>query len=210
MCSLKKKKSAGVNGFSEENLVLWAKVLVVPLTWIINNSITNGEFPEMWQEALVTPILKKEEPSKKKHYQPVSCLSVEWKCISSFQKINMESCKKDLQWQLCCQCNKNGQKTHKKIWKQESWCGTFQQPMTYDIMCPTQFFRTLRIYGFYKNACKWFMSFYWVEPKSENWDFNLRIRVANIRSTPRWHSFFYCFYNILSRNGIMGKIIMHF
>ncbi len=53
------KKSAGVNGISQENLVLGAKALVVPLTIIINNSITNGEFPEMWKEALVTPILKK-------------------------------------------------------------------------------------------------------------------------------------------------------
>ena len=56
MCSLKKKKSAGVDGISQENLVLGAKALDVPLTRIINNSIANGEFPEMWKEALVTPV----------------------------------------------------------------------------------------------------------------------------------------------------------
>jgi hypothetical protein len=47
MCSLKKKKSTGVDGISQDKLVLGTKVLVVPLTRIINNSITNGEFPEM-------------------------------------------------------------------------------------------------------------------------------------------------------------------
>ena len=72
MCSLKKKKSAGVDGISQENLVLGAKALVVPLTRIINNSITNGEFPEMWKEALVTPTLKKGDPTKRENYRHVS------------------------------------------------------------------------------------------------------------------------------------------
>jgi hypothetical protein len=67
MCSLKKKKSAGVDGINQEQLVLGTKVLVVPLTRIINSSITNGEFPDMWKEALVTPILKKGDPTKKEN-----------------------------------------------------------------------------------------------------------------------------------------------
>ena len=66
ICSLKKKKSAGIDGISQEQLVLGAKVLVVPLTRIINSSISSGEFPSMWKEALVTPILKKETQPKKK------------------------------------------------------------------------------------------------------------------------------------------------
>jgi hypothetical protein len=45
ICSLKKKKSAGIDGIiSQEELVLGAKVLVVPLTRIISNSISSGEF----------------------------------------------------------------------------------------------------------------------------------------------------------------------
>ncbi len=81
MCSLKKKKSTGVDGISQDKLVLGTKVLVVPLTRIINNSITNGEFPEMWKEALVTPILKKGDPTKKENYRPVICLSVASKVL---------------------------------------------------------------------------------------------------------------------------------
>jgi hypothetical protein len=41
-----------------------AKVLVVPLIRIINSSISSGEFPSMWKEALVTPILKIGDPTK--------------------------------------------------------------------------------------------------------------------------------------------------
>jgi hypothetical protein len=51
---LKKKKSAGIDGISQEQLVLGAQVLAVPLTRIINSSISSGEFPSMWKEALVT------------------------------------------------------------------------------------------------------------------------------------------------------------
>jgi hypothetical protein len=54
ICSLKKKKSAGIDGISQEQLVLGAKVLVVPLTRIINNSISSGEFPSIWKEATAT------------------------------------------------------------------------------------------------------------------------------------------------------------
>ncbi len=61
MCSLEKKRSAGMDGISQENLIFGAKA---PLTRIINNLIANGEFPEMWKEALVTPILKKGDPMK--------------------------------------------------------------------------------------------------------------------------------------------------
>jgi hypothetical protein len=55
--------------------------VVVPLTRIINSSISSGEFPSMWKEALVTPILKKGDPTKKENYRPVSCLSVASKVL---------------------------------------------------------------------------------------------------------------------------------
>ena len=71
---MKKKKSAGVDGLSQESLVLGTDVLVNPLTSIVNCSITIGEFPADWKEALVTPVLKKGNPETKENYRPVSCL----------------------------------------------------------------------------------------------------------------------------------------
>jgi hypothetical protein len=78
ICSLTTEKSTGIDGISQEQLVLGAKVLVTPLTRIINSSISSGEFPSMWKEALVTP---KGDPNKNKNYRPASCLSVASKVL---------------------------------------------------------------------------------------------------------------------------------
>ena len=56
ICSLKKKKSSGSDGLTQEQLVLGAKALAAPLTRLINSSITSGVFPEAWKEAIITPI----------------------------------------------------------------------------------------------------------------------------------------------------------
>ena len=68
----KKKKSAGSDGLSQDKLVLGAKSLVYPLLQIVNQSIREGEFPSQWKEALVTPVLKKGDPTSKENYRPVS------------------------------------------------------------------------------------------------------------------------------------------
>ena len=57
MLSLRKKKSAGKDGLSQEQLILGTDVLAIPLTRIINTSIKTGEVPLAWKEAVVTPIL---------------------------------------------------------------------------------------------------------------------------------------------------------
>ena len=75
MEKMKKKKSSGTDGLSQENLILATEVLACPLTSIVNASITKGEFPTAWKEALVTPVLKKGDPTKKENYRPVSCLT---------------------------------------------------------------------------------------------------------------------------------------
>ncbi len=49
---LSKKKSLGIDGLSQENLLLGTANLVTPLTTIINQSILEGKFPEDWKEAL--------------------------------------------------------------------------------------------------------------------------------------------------------------
>ena len=71
---LNRKKSSGLDGVSQENLLLGAHNLVAPLTSIINQSIMEGEFPTEWKEAVVTPILKKGSPQILGNYRPVSCL----------------------------------------------------------------------------------------------------------------------------------------
>jgi hypothetical protein len=76
MKQMSKKKSSGMDGLSQDKMIMASAVLKVPLTWIINNSIETGMFPEEWKEAVVTPILKKGDRSRKENYRPVSCLPV--------------------------------------------------------------------------------------------------------------------------------------
>ena len=61
---MKNKKSAEVDGLSQDKLVLGSKALAGPLLEIINKSIQDSCFPTEWKEALVTPVLKKGDPLK--------------------------------------------------------------------------------------------------------------------------------------------------
>ena len=56
MDQMKKKKSAGQDGISQESLLLGAEVLAIPLTRVINASIESGIFTGEWKEGVVTPI----------------------------------------------------------------------------------------------------------------------------------------------------------
>ena len=83
MKKLKKKKSAGVDGLSQDMLTLGAYLLATPLSTIINKSITDGVFPNEWKEALITPVLKKGDPGLLSNYRPVSCLPAASKLLES-------------------------------------------------------------------------------------------------------------------------------
>jgi hypothetical protein len=73
---LKSKKSHGHDGISSEVLKLGAKVLVIPLTYIINTSILTGKYPTNWKTAKVIPLHKKGEKNLLKNYRPIALLSV--------------------------------------------------------------------------------------------------------------------------------------
>ena len=73
---LKSKKSFGHDGISSQVLKIGAKILVIPLTYIINTSILTGKFPTNWKIAKVTPLYKKGDKKVLKNYRPVSLLSV--------------------------------------------------------------------------------------------------------------------------------------
>ena len=50
-------------------------MIAIPLTYIINNSISEGEFPDPWKIAKVIPIFKKKGlATEKQNYRPVSNL----------------------------------------------------------------------------------------------------------------------------------------
>ena len=51
-------KSSGVDGIGPKILKLCGDHIVLPITAIINNSISKGIFPELLKEAFVIPIYK--------------------------------------------------------------------------------------------------------------------------------------------------------
>ena len=73
---LKNKKSSGLDEVTHEQLKMAAEILAIPLTRIINQSISDGKFPDIWKIGVVTPVLKKGSPLDKTNYRPVTCLSV--------------------------------------------------------------------------------------------------------------------------------------
>ncbi len=76
--SLKNSSATGIDEIPTHLLKLGATIIKVPLTWIVNASITSGKFPTLWKKAKVVPLHKKNDTSIISNYRPVSNL-----CISS-------------------------------------------------------------------------------------------------------------------------------
>ena len=72
---LKPKKSSGLDFVPPTIIKLAENVLTTPLTWVINSSLSSGEFPSCWKSAKVSPIYKnKGSRFSKEFYRPVSNL----------------------------------------------------------------------------------------------------------------------------------------
>ena len=52
-----------------------ARPLSGPLTDLVNFSLTTGKVPNLWKQANVTPVFKKNEPSDVANYRPISLLN---------------------------------------------------------------------------------------------------------------------------------------
>ena len=50
--------------------------------------MSRGEFPRIWKEALLTPVLKKGDPNTKENYRPVSCLPAASKLLESMSPVS--------------------------------------------------------------------------------------------------------------------------
>ena len=73
---MKAKRSYGHDGITSEVLKLGADVLKVPLTYIVNTSIRNSEYPSYWKIAKMIALYKKGNRLEIKNYRPVSLLCV--------------------------------------------------------------------------------------------------------------------------------------
>ena len=81
--SLKNKDSFGLDELSTRLLKAAASVLTIPITRIINTSITTGIFPAAWKEAKIVPLHKKGDLTDKQNYRPISILPCVSKVLES-------------------------------------------------------------------------------------------------------------------------------
>ena len=64
--------------------------LVVPLTYIVNSSITTGKYPSLWKIAKVIAVHKKGDKKLLKNYRPVSLLAVAGMILEKIVALQIE------------------------------------------------------------------------------------------------------------------------
>ena len=76
IAQLKKKKSPGPDGITNEMLKYLGNTALQKLLDIFNHSWKSGEVPQCWREATMIPVLKKgKNRSKALSYRPISLTS---------------------------------------------------------------------------------------------------------------------------------------
>lgn len=82
--SLKPSKAKDMFGMDTIMLKNVSLSLANPITILINQSITQGEFPNAWKSAIVSPIYKSGDPHSISNYRPISILPVMSKILEKW------------------------------------------------------------------------------------------------------------------------------
>ena len=73
---LKRSKATGLDNLPPSMLKDAADVICKPLCHIINISLCNGSFPEIWKKARIVPVHKSAKTSLPENYRPISIVPV--------------------------------------------------------------------------------------------------------------------------------------
>ena len=84
-------KSTGLNGIPAKFLKDGAEILKLPITWIINLSISENTVPNGMKVARVKPLIKKNSNLEVGNYRPVSILSIVSKILERAVYIQLEN-----------------------------------------------------------------------------------------------------------------------
>ena len=172
MDKMNKKKSSGLDGISQECVLMGAEILVIPLTRIINASKETGEFPTEWKKAVVTPLLKKGDAKDKNNYRPVSCLAAASKIL---EKIVCDQITKFMEQNKLLPESQHGFRQKRSTMTalteiQRNWIENTEIKETtgvlfwdlsaaFDTLDTDLMIRKLKLYGCDQKTCKWFNSF---------------------------------------------------
>ena len=81
MKSLKRKKAVGIDQIPGFILKDCTRVLAIPLTYIVNLSLSNGQVPSDWKTAKITPVYKSGTKNNFDNYRPISVIPAVAKII---------------------------------------------------------------------------------------------------------------------------------
>ena len=82
--NINKNKSCGPDGISARMLSISDTSIVFPLKLVFKNILSTGIYPDIWKQANVTPIHKKDSKQLVKNYRPISLLPI---CGKLFKRI---------------------------------------------------------------------------------------------------------------------------
>ena len=169
---IKKKKSSGCDGVSQEHLAMGSEELLTPLLAIFNKSITSGVFPEKCKEAIVTPVHKKGDKSQYENYRPVSCLPAAAKLLELIIHDQVSEFMEGNGFIPETQHGFRKKRSTMTAWAQiqQDWAlNTEEKKVTgvlmwdlsaaFDTLDHNILCNKLEIYGFTKNAVKWMRSY---------------------------------------------------
>ena len=74
--SLKSRKTGGLSQIPAFIYQILEPLILNPLTHIINLSLRNNQFPDVWKNALVIPIFKSGAKYQASNYRPISFLPI--------------------------------------------------------------------------------------------------------------------------------------
>ena len=76
LCNIKTSKATKQNDVMPKVLKACAAALSPSLNKLFNLSITQGQIPAEWKDAVITPLYKKASRTDPKNYRPVSLTSI--------------------------------------------------------------------------------------------------------------------------------------
>ena len=82
--ALQTGKASGPDAINNRSLKELAKLLSSPLSDLFNASLIKGQVPDLWKQANVAPIHKKNDPLDITNYRPISLLSTVGKYLKTF------------------------------------------------------------------------------------------------------------------------------
>ena len=78
---LNPRKGCGPDSIPPRLLKSAAHILAAPLLTVFNNSISQGQFPDIWKRANILPSPKCQNPTDAKDYRPIALTSTIYKCM---------------------------------------------------------------------------------------------------------------------------------